>query len=47
MTRRRTSTKTAHNNGTTLREEALALGYVKEDDSHDLMKPELMIKPSE
>jgi len=39
--------KTAHNNGTTLREEALALGYVSEDDFNALMKPELMIKPSE
>ena len=39
--------KTAHKNGTTLREEALALGYVSEDDFNALMKPELMIKPSE
>ena len=39
--------KTDHKNGTTLREEALALGYVSEDDFNALMKPELMIKPSE
>ncbi len=38
--------KTAHKHGTTLREEALALGYVSEDDFNALMKPELMIKPS-
>jgi len=37
--------KTAHKNGTTLREEALALGYISEDDFNALMKPELMIKP--
>ena len=39
--------KTAHKKGTTLREEALALGYIAEDDFNALMKPELMIKPSE
>ena len=39
--------KSAHKHGTTLREEALALGYVSEDDFNALMKPELMIKPSE
>jgi fumarate hydratase, class II len=38
--------KTAHKHGTTLREEALALGFVGEDDFNALMKPELMIKPS-
>ncbi|KAI93489.1 fumarate hydratase, partial [Rhodomicrobium udaipurense JA643] len=37
--------KTAHKHGTTLREEALALGYVSEEDFNALMKPELMIKP--
>ncbi|MFT4078816.1 class II fumarate hydratase [Rhodomicrobium sp.] len=37
--------KTAHKNGTTLREEALALGYISEEDFNALMKPELMIKP--
>ena len=39
--------KTAHKKGTTLREEALGLGYISEDDFNALMKPELMIKPSE
>ena len=39
--------KTAHKKGTTLREEALSLGYISEDDFNALMKPELMIKPSE
>jgi fumarate hydratase, class II len=39
--------KTAHKHGTTLREEALALGFISEDDFNALMKPELMIKPSE
>ncbi len=38
--------KTAHKHGTTLREEALALGFVTEDEFNALMKPELMIKPS-
>ncbi len=37
--------KSAHKHGTTLREEALALGFVSEDDFNALMKPELMIKP--
>ncbi len=37
--------KQAHKNGTTLREEALALAYISEDDFNALMKPELMIKP--
>jgi len=37
--------KAAHKHGTTLREEALALGFVSEDDFNALMKPELMIKP--
>ncbi len=39
--------KTAHKKGTTLREEALGLGYVTEEEFNALMKPELMIKPSE
>ncbi len=39
--------KTAHKKGTTLREEALGLGYISEEDFNALMKPELMIKPSE
>ena len=37
--------KTAHKHGTTLRQEALALGFVTEDEFNALMKPELMIKP--
>jgi fumarate hydratase, class II len=37
--------KAAHKHGTTLREEALALGYVSAEDFNALMKPELMIKP--
>jgi len=37
--------KTAHRNGTTLREEALALGYVTEEEFNAAMRPELMIMP--
>src|SRR5271166_3831770 len=37
--------KSAHKHGTTLREEALALGFVSEEDFNALMKPELIIKP--
>jgi fumarate hydratase class II len=37
--------KTAHKHGTTLREEALALGYVTEEEFAAAMRPELMIKP--
>ncbi len=37
--------KTAHKHGTTLREEALALGFISEEDFNAHMKPELMIKP--
>ena len=37
--------KTAHKNGTTLREEALALGFVSEEDFNTLVRPELMLKP--
>jgi fumarate hydratase class II len=37
--------KFAHKHGTTLREEALALGHVSEEDFNALMRPELMIKP--
>ena len=37
--------KTAHKHGTTLREEALALGYVTEEEFNALVRPELMIKP--
>jgi fumarate hydratase class II len=37
--------KLAHKHGTTLREEALALGHVSDEDFKALMRPELMIKP--
>ena len=38
--------KTAHKNGTSLREEALALGYVTEAEFDALVRPEKMIGPS-
>ncbi|PCI04134.1 MAG: fumarate hydratase, class II [Hyphomicrobiales bacterium] len=38
--------KCAHKNGTTLKEEALRLGYVSEEEFHRLVRPELMIGPS-
>jgi fumarate hydratase class II len=37
--------KTAHKNGTTLREEAAKLGFVKEADFDKFVKPEEMIGP--
>lgn len=37
--------KTAHKNGTTLKEEALRLGYVTEQEFDDVVRPELMISP--
>ncbi len=37
--------KTAHKNGTTLKQEALALGFVDEDKFDQIVKPELMIGP--
>jgi fumarate hydratase, class II len=37
--------KTAHKHGTTLREEALALGYVSEEEFNATVRAELMIKP--
>ncbi len=37
--------KTAHKNGTTLREEAVRLGFVTEDEFDKVVRPELMIKP--
>jgi fumarate hydratase class II len=39
--------KTAHKNGTSLREEALALGYVTEAEFDALVRPEKMIGPSD
>ncbi len=38
--------KTAHKNGTTLREEALRLGYVTVEEFNSLMRPETMVGPS-
>lgn len=37
--------KSAHKHGTTLREEALALGYVSEEEFNAVVRPELMLKP--
>ncbi len=37
--------KTAHQNGTTLREEAVKLGFVSEEDYDDIVRPEKMISP--
>ncbi len=37
--------KTAHKNGTTLREEALRLGYVSEVDFDRIVRPQDMIGP--
>lgn len=37
--------KTAHKNGTTLREEAVRLGFVSEKEFDKIVRPELMIKP--
>ncbi|NNE59258.1 MAG: class II fumarate hydratase [Hellea sp.] len=37
--------KTAHKNGTTLREEAVKLGFVTEAEFDKIVRPELMIKP--
>ncbi|EEE44448.1 class II fumarate hydratase [Roseibium alexandrii] len=39
--------KTAHKNGTSLREEALNLGYVSETEFDALVRPEKMIGPSD
>ncbi len=38
--------KTAHANGTTLREEALRLGYVSGEEFDSIVRPELMLGPS-
>jgi fumarate hydratase class II len=37
--------KTAHKNGTTLREEAIKLGYVSAQDFDRWVRPETMIGP--
>ena len=39
--------KTAHKNGTTLKEEAIALGFVDEDTFDRIVRPEQMIGPSD
>ncbi len=39
--------KTAHKNGTTLREEALALGYVTAEEFDAIVRPETMIAPGD
>jgi len=38
--------KTAHKNGTTLREEAVKLGFVTEQEFDEIVRPEKMISPS-
>ncbi|MCQ8185903.1 class II fumarate hydratase [Parvularcula maris] len=40
-----TIAKTAHKNGTTLREEAIGLGFVSEEDYDEIVRPEKMIGP--
>ena len=40
-----TVAKTAHKNGTTLKEEAIALGFVTEKEFDQIVRPEEMIKP--
>jgi fumarate hydratase class II len=37
--------RTAHKNGTTLREEALKAGLVTEAEFDEIMRPELMTRP--
>ena len=39
--------KTAHKNGTTLREEAVKLGFVTEEEFDEIVRPELMIGPKD
>jgi fumarate hydratase class II len=38
--------KAAHANGTTLRQEAVRLGYVSEAEFDDLVRPDTMVSPS-
>ena len=40
-----TVAKTAHKNGTTLREEAIKLGFVTEDEFDRVVRPENMVGP--
>ena len=37
--------KTAHKNGTTLKQEAIALGYLTEEQFNDWVRPENMLGP--
>ncbi len=37
--------KTAHKNGTTLKEEALRLGYVTDEEFERVVRPETMLAP--
>ena len=46
MTRRPRSPRRAHKNGTTLREEALRLGYVSGSEFDELVRPEDMVSPN-
>ena len=39
--------KSAHKNGTTLKEEAVKSGHVSEDDYDRLIRPEQMVRPGE
>ena len=39
--------KTAHKNGTTLKEEAVRLGYVTAERFDEVVRPETMIGPKE
>ncbi|WP_343082388.1 class II fumarate hydratase [Ostreiculturibacter nitratireducens] len=39
--------KTAHKNGTTLKEEAIALGFVDEETFDQIVRPEMMIGPKD
>jgi fumarate hydratase class II len=38
--------KKAHKNGTTLKEEAIKLGYISEKNYDKIVRPEKMINPS-
>ena len=39
--------KTAHKNGTTLREEAVGLGHVTDEEFDAIVRPEHMVGPKE
>ena len=38
--------KTAHTNGTTLKEEAINLGFVDEKTFNEMIRPEKMVSPN-